>query len=157
MRTYDLTPLLRASVGFDRFDRLFDSLGRQANEVNSYPPYDIEKLSGEGEGPDRYRITMAVAGFGEGEIDVTQHENRLVITGKASEAEDSDAKAGSFLPRGIARRAFERRFELADYINVVAAKLDNGLLHVELEREVPEEKKPRRIDIGRPTITKKAA
>jgi molecular chaperone IbpA len=156
MRTYDFTPLLRASVGFDRFDRLFDSLGRQDAQAPAYPPYNIEKLATEGEGPDRYRITMAVAGFGEADIDVTQHENRLVISGKAGEAGETD-EATSFLHRGIARRAFERRFELADYISVVAAGLDNGLLHVELEREVPEEKKPRRIAISRPAITKKAA
>jgi len=153
MRTYDFTPLLRASVGFDRFDRLFDSLGRQDAQAPAYPPYNIEKLATEGEGPDRYRITMAVAGFSEADVDVTQHENRLVISGKAAESDE----ATSFLHRGIARRAFERRFELADYISVVAAKLDNGLLHVELEREVPEEKKPRRIAIGHQAITKKAA
>ena len=158
MRTYDFTPLLRASVGFDRFDRLFDTLGRQDAQAPSYPPYNIEKLTpnGEGDGPDRYRITMAVAGFGEADVDVTQHENRLVITGQAPKAAEKD-DASSFLHRGIAGRAFERRFELADYISVVEARLDNGLLHVELEREVPEEKKPRRIAIGHQAITKKAA
>ncbi|MEQ9641230.1 MAG: Hsp20 family protein [Alphaproteobacteria bacterium] len=138
MRTYDLTPLLRSSVGFDQFDRLFNAVQRGDESVN-YPPYNIEKLD-----EDDYRISMAVAGFGEDELDVTVSENSLVVTAKPA-AEETQVK---YLHRGIARRAFERRFELAANIVVTAAALKNGLLQIELKRQVPEHLKPRRIEIG---------
>ncbi len=138
MRAFDLSPLLRSTIGFDRFDRLFDAALRDAAD-NSYPPYNIEK-----QGEEQYRITMAVAGFREEDLDVTVKENTLLITGKAQPEDDKV----SYLHRGIAGRAFERRFELADTIKVTGAKLENGLLDIELAREIPEAQKPRRILIG---------
>ena len=141
MRTFDPSPLMRASIGFDRMMNLLDASTQLEQGGNGYPPYNIEKL-----GEDQYRITMAVAGFTEAELDVTVHENRLTISGKTAK-DESEAK-GRFLHRGIATRAFERRFELADYIQVTAAQVENGLLHVDLVREVPEAKKPRSIEIA---------
>lgn len=141
MRTYDLSPLLRATVGFDRFDRLLDSAGRLDEQTVSYPPYNIEK-----HGEDKYRITMAVAGFAEDELTLTVQQNTLLIAGKAKE-EGGEAGTVQFLHRGIARRAFERRFELADTIKVTGAGLDNGLLTVDLVRIIPEAMKPRQIKI----------
>ena len=138
MRAQFLSPLLRSSVGFDRVDRLLDTVSRMDEASFTYPPYNIEKT-----GEDDYRITMAVAGFNDSELDVTQQENVLLIRGKALEEETGK----TFLHRGIARRAFERRFELAEHIKVLSASLENGMLHIELVREVPEEKKPRRISI----------
>jgi molecular chaperone IbpA len=140
MRTYDFSPLLRSAVGFDRMAQMMDSLAR--GEETGYPPYNIEKL-----GEDAYRITMAVAGFGEDELEVTTKDTTLVVAGKAKEAEGE----ATFLHRGIARRAFERRFALAEHIKVTGAHLENGLLHVDLVREVPEAKKPRTIEIQRGT------
>lgn len=149
MRTFDLSPLLRNTVGFDRFDRLFDSLGRLEEAAPSYPPYNIVK-----EGDDAYRISMAVAGFGEGDIDVTVTENTLVVKGAQKDAGDES----TYLHRGIAGRAFERRFTLADTIKVTGAGLENGLLHIDLVREVPEHKKPRKIEIkGQEGVRKLAA
>ena len=139
MRSFDLSPLFHTSVGFDRLNRMLDTANRGEDRTQNYPPYDIEKLD-----ENAYRIVMAVAGFGEDDIDLTQHENALTITGKAQEAEKDAAK---ILHRGIARRGFERRFELADYIRVAGATMENGVLHVDLVREVPEEMKPRRIEI----------
>jgi len=139
MSRYDLSPLFRSTVGFDRLARLVDTATRVDEATISYPPYNIEKLS-----EDAYRITMAVAGFTQDEIDVVLHENNLTVTGKAKE----EAKQGEFLYRGIARRAFERRFQLADHLKVTAANLSNGLLVVDLVREVPEQLKPRKIDIS---------
>jgi molecular chaperone IbpA len=139
MRSFDLTPLLRASVGFDRFDRLFDTVNRLDDAQLNYPPYNIEKS-----GEDAYRITMAVAGFGEGDLDLTVTENTLVVTGR----QQPEQEGVKYLHRGIAGRAFERRFELADTIKVVGARIENGLLHIDLAREVPEHKKPRKIAIG---------
>jgi len=144
MRAFDLSPLLRSSVGFDHVNRLFELANRVDDAAASYPPYNIEKR-----GEDAYRITMAVAGFGEGELDVTVKENSLIVTGKS--AEQTAAPEGeqvSYLHRGIARRAFERRFELADTVKVVGAELKDGLLHIALKREVPEAKKPRQIQIN---------
>ena len=141
MRTQILTPLLRSTIGFAQFDRLLDAASH-ANEADlSYPPYDIEKT-----GENDYCIIMAVAGFTQDDLDVTQRENVLVISGKAK----GDAKDAAFLHRGIARRAFERRFELADTIRVVGANVELGLLHVELVREIPEHRRPRHIEIGGP-------
>ena len=148
MHSFDLTPLFRSTVGFDRMARLLDSVNRLDEQTASYPPYNIEKLD-----EDNYRITMAVAGFGEDELDVTVKDGTLIVSGKA-ESKDAERK---FLHRGIARRAFERRLQLADYIQVSGARLENGLLHVDLVREVPEHKKPRRIEIGSKKLEKKAA
>jgi len=137
---YDLSPLYRATVGFDRLASLLDSVGRSDEQAVSYPPYNIEKL-----GEDNYRISMAVAGFGESELDIIVKESSLVVSGKKAKTEEQGD--GNFLYRGIAQRAFERRFDLADHIKVVAAKLENGLLHIDLVREIPEAKKPRSIRI----------
>ncbi len=140
MRTMDLSPLYRASVGFDRLLKTLDSASRVEESAFSYPPYNIEKVS-----EDAYRIVMAVAGFGEDELDITAKENSLVISGRKEKAEGEDEV--TFLHRGIANRAFERRFDLADHIKVTGAKLENGLLAVELVREIPEAMKPRTIAI----------
>ena len=151
MRAFDLSPLFRSTVGFDRMSQLLDAAMRVDDAQLSYPPYNIEKL-----GADAYRITMAVAGFGEGDLNVVSQDNSLVISGKGQESDESV----KFLHRGIARRAFQRRFELADYIKVKGAALANGLLHVDLIREVPEERKPREVKIGTgsaKTIEQKAA
>ena len=139
MRSIDLSPLYRASVGFDRLVKTLDSASRVEESAFSYPPYNIEKVS-----DDAYRIVMAVAGFSEGDLDITAKENSLVISGKKEKAEDETA---TFLHRGIATRAFERRFDLADHIKVSGAKLENGLLSIELVREIPEAMKPRTISI----------
>ena len=140
MRTFDFSPLLRSSIGFENLNRLVDLAGR-ADDAQSFPPYNIEKV-----GDGAYRISMAVAGFAQDELDLTVQENVLIVTGKAAEAEDG--KGREFLHRGIAKRAFERRFQLADVIKVTGASYENGLLNIELVREVPEHKKPRRIAIG---------
>src|SRR5437763_852522 len=138
MDRFDFSPLFRSSIGFDRLARMVDAATRVDNTALSYPPYNIEKT-----GDDAYRLTMAVAGFGRDELDLTVHENTLIVTGKAHKEEEN----GRYLHRGIARRAFERRFSLADHIKVNGASLDNGLLHVDLVREVPEAMKPRTIKI----------
>jgi len=138
MRT-DLSPLFRATVGFDRMMNLLDSAARVDDGALSYPPYNIEKT-----GEDSYRITMAVAGFGEEDLEITVKENSLVISGRKEKTENGSK---TFLHHGIAQRAFERRFDLADYIKVTGAGLENGLLNVELVREIPEAKKPRSIKI----------
>ncbi len=137
MRSYDLTPLYRNSVGFDRVFDLLDQVGKV--DAGGYPPYNIERLS-----ENDYRITLAVAGFGEDEIDIVAQENLLTVTGKRPEGEDGR----TFLHQGIAGRSFERRFQLAEHVTVSGASLVNGLLNVELRREVPEAKKPRRIAIN---------
>ncbi|MGE5270462.1 MAG: Hsp20 family protein [Thiohalocapsa sp.] len=137
MDRFDFSPLFRSTIGFDRLARLVDSATR-VDGAPSYPPYNIEKT-----GEDSYRLTMAVAGFSQSELDITVHENTLFVTGKAQQDEGN----GRYLHRGIARRAFERRFSLADHIKVSGASLDNGLLHVDLVREVPETMKPRQIKI----------
>jgi molecular chaperone IbpA len=144
MRTFDLTPLFRSTVGFDHLSRMLDAAGRVDETALSYPPYNIEKL-----GEDRYRITMAVAGFSEDDLALTVQDHTLVITGKAQR----DDNAVQYLHRGIAGRSFERRFELADFIRVDGASLVNGLLHVALVREIPERMKPRsiRIEKGKET------
>lgn len=141
MRTYDLSPLFRSTVGFDRMTRLLESALKADESALSYPPYNIEKM-----GDDAYRITMAVAGFGQEDLDITTQENTLVISGRAQKEESE----GQFLYRGIAGRAFERRFQLADHIKVTGASLVNGLLHVNLVREIPEAMKPRTIKIESP-------
>lgn len=141
MRRTDLTPLHRFAIGFDNIGRLLDSVSRADVGAPAYPPYNIEKLS-----DDSYGITMAVAGFAEDELDITVNDTSLVVSGSK---ETQDTETGrEFLHRGIAARSFERRFELAPEVKVVGARLENGLLHVALERVIPEEKKPRRIAIN---------
>ena len=139
MRSVDLSPLLRATVGFDRMMNLLDTQTR-LDQGDGYPPYNIEKI-----GDDDYRITMAVAGFGEDDLTVTVKENSLTIGGKKTDGAPDKVK---YLYRGIATRSFERRFELADHIKVTGARLENGILSLELVREVPEAMKPRTIKIG---------
>ena len=138
---FDFTPFLRSSVGFENLNRLIESVARAAEGDVSFPPYNIEKL-----GDDAYRITMAVAGFSRAELDITVQENTLVISGKA--ADEAQPAERTFLHRGIAKRAFERRFQLADVIKVTGASFENGLLNIELQREVPEHKKPRKVEIA---------
>ncbi|MEE3626920.1 Hsp20 family protein [Nitrospirillum sp. BR 11752] len=141
MRSYDLSPLFRSTVGFDRLTRLMESALKTEDQGNAYPPYNIEKR-----GDDDYRITMAVAGFGQEEIDIVTQENALTVIGK-SRKDESSAQQAHYLHRGIAGRAFERRFQLAEHIRVTGATLENGLLHIDLVREVPETAKPRHIPI----------
>ena len=139
MRSFDFSPLFRSTVGFDR---MFDMLDQVADTSQGYPPYNIERTD-----ENKYRITVAVAGFGDNDLNVEVREGVLSITGKRD-----DADKQSFLYRGIAGRAFERRFQLAEHVEVKGAKLENGLLHIDLERVVPEEKKPRRIVINAPEL-----
>ena len=138
MTTFDFAPLFRTAIGFDRMARLMDTATSSA-DASSYPPYNIEKT-----GEDAYRLTMAVAGFRPEELDLVVKDNTLVVSGKAS----SEGQRGEMLYRGIAGRAFERRFVLADHIVVDGADLQNGLLHIGLKRVVPEALKPRRIALG---------
>ncbi len=143
MTTFDLSPIFRTAIGFDRMARLIDT-AQDAGSAPAYPPYNIAKT-----GETAYRLTMAVAGFGQDDIEITVRENQLVVSGKLK-----DEVGGELLYRGIAGRAFERRFALADHIVVDGADLNNGLLHVALKRVVPEALKPRRVTIGasQPTI-----
>ncbi len=138
MTTFDFAPLFRSAIGFDRLARLVDS-AQSAGDQQAYPPYNIEKI-----GEERYRLTMAVAGFGPDDLDVTAKDNTLIVSGRVG----SENNGVELLYRGIAGRAFERRFVLADHIVVEDASLQNGLLHVGLRRVVPENLKPRRIAIG---------
>jgi molecular chaperone IbpA len=152
MRTFDFSPLYRSAVGFDRMTSLLDAAQKSA-AADSYPPYNIEKT-----GEDAYRITLAVAGFGAADLDMEVRDSQLVVVGKG----DSESDDTQYLHRGIARRAFERRFQLADHVEVRGAELRDGMLVVDLVREIPEAMKPRRIEIGTvaPTIegeTAKAA
>ena len=139
MDRFDFSPLFRSTIGFDRLTRLVDAATRADNATLAYPPYNIEKT-----GEESYRLTMAVAGFAREDIDITVHENTLTVVGKGRKEADN----GRYLHRGIARRAFERRFSLADHLKVVGASLDNGMLHVDIVREVPEAMKPRTIQIA---------
>lgn len=141
--TYDFAPLFRTAVGFDRLARLVDSLPQ---EVASYPPYNIEKT-----GEDSYRVSLAVAGFGPENIEVTLKDNALLVSGNLGEEQK-----GEFLHRGIAAREFQRRFVLAENMVVDGAELVNGLLSVKLRRVVPESAKPRRIEVATPAVTPKA-
>jgi molecular chaperone IbpA len=138
MRTYDFTPLYRSAIGFDRLAQLFDDALRTDGQP-SYPPYNIELMS-----EDRYLITMAVAGFERSELEIETERDLLKVVGRKKKDETKRA----FLHRGIAARDFEHRFQLADHVRVVSAKLDNGLLIIELVREIPEALKPRKIEIG---------
>ena len=139
MRTFDFSPFFRSTVGFDR---LFDMLDEVADNSTAYPPYNIERTD-----ENHYRITLAVAGFGEKDLNIEVREGVLGITGKRDEGQKQ-----SLLYQGIAGRAFDRRFQLAEHVEVRSARLENGLLHVELERVIPEEKKPRRVEINAPSL-----
>lgn len=139
MRTFDFAPLYRSTVGFDRLFDMLDSSIRP-----DWPPYDIEKL-----GDDKYRISMAVAGFSTDEIELTQEGTTLLVSGTKQQSETQQ----EYLHRGIANRSFKQTFSLADYVKVAGASLNNGLLQIELVREVPEQLKPRRISIGSAPLT----
>jgi molecular chaperone IbpA len=141
MRTFDLAPLYRSTVGFDRLFSLLDQVSGFDGGANGYPPYNIERT-----GENAYRISVAVAGFSESELSIVAKESTLTIRG--DKQTKTDDKQGSVLYQGIAARAFERVFQLADHVEVKGARLENGLLHVDLTREVPEAKKPRHISIG---------
>jgi molecular chaperone IbpA len=134
---FDLSPLYRSTVGFDRLAQLLDNAG--SFEVPTYPPYNIERVS-----EDEYRVTMAVAGFGQDDITIEVKQNTLTVSGRKAEKTENKSE---FLHQGIAQRAFERRFQLADYVQVEGAELDNGLLHISLRREIPEAMKPRTVAI----------
>lgn len=140
MTSLDFSPLFRSTIGFDRLTRLADAAARVDAAVASYPPYNIEVV-----GENAYRLTMAVAGFASEDLDITVKESALIVNGKAKKDEEN----AQYLHRGIARRAFERRFQLADHIKVTGASVDNGLLHVDLVREIPETLKPRKIEIAK--------
>lgn len=152
MRAYDLSPLFRSTVGFDRLSRLLESAMTADDAALSYPPYNIEKIN-----EDAYRITMAVAGFAPEDLEIVSQQNALTVIGKTRK----EAENAEYLYRGIAGRAFERRFQLADYIKVSGASLVNGLLHIDLAREIPEAAKPRSIKIetkqgSQPALTQAA-
>lgn len=135
--TFDFTPLFRSSIGFDRMLNALEAASR-VETIDNWPPYDIAKT-----GEDDYRITMAVAGFSLDELTMTQEQNILVVSGQKAGGDNSQ-----YLHRGIAARTFQRRFELADHVKVVGASLVNGLLTIDLKREIPEEMKPRKIQIA---------
>lgn len=139
MRPFDFAPLYRSTVGFDRLFQLLDGVGGGEGEASTYPPYNIERKA-----DNEYRITMAVAGFTRDEIDIQVKEQSLTVKGEKK----SDDKDRQFLHRGIATRAFERRFQLADHVEVTGADLQDGLLHIDLVRNVPERLKPRTVQIG---------
>lgn len=145
--TFDFSPWRRSTVGFDRLFDVLESASRGNAAEISYPPYDIETL-----GDDAYRITLAVAGFAQDEIDITAQENLLIVAGRKTEVAN-DGELARYVHRGIAARAFERRFQLADHVRVQSADLAHGLLAIELVREVPEAMKPRKIGIGGATAT----
>ena len=137
MTTFDFSPLFRSTVGFDRLMNLLETAGQWSDTGNGYPPYNIERT-----GEDQYRVTLAVAGFGEDELAIEVRENALLVEGRKK-----DADGHSFLYRGIAGRSFKRQFQLADHVKVTSAELRHGLLVIDLVREVPEARKPRRIEI----------
>ncbi len=139
MRTFDFAPLNRATIGFDQIADLMDRVLTNDPAQNSYPPYNIEKTA-----EDTYRISIAVAGFSDADLSVEVKENSLVVSARKAD----DGQEHTYLHRGIATRAFERRFHLADHIRVTGASHENGLLHIELQREIPEALKPRRIEIA---------
>ena len=141
MRTFDLAPLYRSTVGFDRLFSLVDQLAGHDGGSPGYPPYNIERT-----GENNYRVTVAVAGFAEPELSIEVKENTLTIRGEKQDKAEQDK--GETLYQGIAARAFERVFQLADYVQVKGASLENGLLHVDLVREIPEAKKPRQVPIS---------
>jgi molecular chaperone IbpA len=147
MRTYDLSPFYRSTIGFDRMLDLLGATRRPEGAEESWPPYDIERL-----GEDRYRITMAVAGFSTDEISIMSEPNALLIEGRKAD----DDSGRNYLHRGINQRAFRRQFDLADFVKVAGATFENGLLSVDLEQEIPEAMKPRRIEINASAQPKRA-
>ncbi|WP_298427865.1 Hsp20 family protein [Rhodoblastus sp.] len=141
MRQFDLSPLYRSTIGFDRLFSLLDQAGAPETAAASYPPYNIERT-----GENAYRLTLAVAGFGEHELAIETRQNALTIKGE--KAARKEGETSEMLYQGIAARAFERRFQLADHVFATGARLENGLLHVDLAREIPEAQRPRTIPIG---------
>ncbi|ANO34050.1 Hsp20 family protein [Vibrio breoganii] len=137
MRTVDFTPLYRNAIGFDRLFNMMETSNAK-NTSGGYPPYNIEQQD-----ENKYRITMAVAGFSDDQMDITQKENVLIVRGERKAEEGK-----TYVYQGIAERDFERKFQLADYVKVIGATMENGLLHVDLEREIPEAMKPRKIAIN---------
>ena len=152
MRTIDLSPLYRSTVGFDRFADLLDRVFSNEVTQSSYPPFNIEKTA-----DDAYRISIAVAGFSEEDLSVEVRENALIVA--ASKSQDDEPR--TYLHRGIAERGFEKRFQLADHVKVAGAAHENGMLHIDLKREIPEALKPRQIEIasgrGKKALEKSAA
>ncbi|XOV79052.1 MAG: Hsp20 family protein [Aestuariibacter sp.] len=147
MRTIDLSPLYRSFIGFDHLASMIDAASRNEKQAG-YPPYNIELLA-----EDRYKITMAIAGFSQDDIEIEVQENTLRVSGnKKSDKEESERK---FLHKGISERNFERKFQLGDHVKVLTADMENGLLHIDLERVIPEAKKPRKIEIGSNLIENK--
>jgi molecular chaperone IbpA len=145
MRNIDLSPLYRSFIGFDHLASMIDSASKNEKQT-TYPPYNIELLA-----EDKYRITMAVAGFAKDEVTIEVQENTLQVIGVKAVKENADSsnkEERKFLHKGISERSFERKFQLGDHVKVLTADLENGLLHVDLERVVPESKKPRKIEIG---------
>lgn len=138
MRNFDLAPLYRSSIGFDRLINLLEANQGQGNNNGGYPPYNVELVA-----ENHYRITIAVAGFAQSELDITSHDNLLIVRGSHPE----EQQERTYLYQGIAERNFERKFQLAEHVHVRDAKLENGLLYIDLERVVPEANKPRRIEI----------
>lgn len=139
MRNIDLSPLYRSFIGFDHLASMIDAASQNEKQT-SYPPYNIELLE-----DDKYRITMAIAGFSQDEISIEVKENTLAVTGNKADKKDAERK---FLHKGISERNFERKFQLGDHVKVLAADMENGLLHIDLERVIPEAMKPRKIEIG---------
>lgn len=139
MRTIDFAPLYRSTIGFDHLSQMLDSVAQRDQNQPSYPPYNIERLD-----KDEYRITMAVAGFTQKELSIQSEEQTLKVRGERAE----DTSERQYLHQGIAARNFERVFQLAEHVKVVSAAIENGLLHIELRREVPENMRPRQIPIG---------
>ena len=141
MRHFDFSPFYRSTVGFDRLFQLLDTAGSPEPDAPAYPPYNIERLS-----DNDYRISMAVAGFGRDDVKIEVKEQTLLVRGEKKP--EAEAEGRQYLHRGIAQRAFERRFQLADHVEVRGADLKDGLLHIELQRNIPERMKPRTIAIG---------
>lgn len=146
MRTFDLTPLFRSSVGFDRLSQMVDAAMRLDDSSASFPPYNIEKR-----GDNDYRITMAVAGYAPEDVTITTQDNNLIIHGEKKNVAGETDEEATFLHRGIANRTFERRFQIAEHIRIQNASMENGLLHIEMVREIPDYLKPRTIEISTPT------
>lgn len=147
MHTFDLSPLYRSAIGFDRMADLLGRMSQTEKKPPSYPPYNIELTGG-----DTYRITMAVAGFSEADLDVQVEQNLLTVSGKKPTASDKK----ELLYQGIAERSFSQRFQLADHVKVEHAQLEHGLLHIDLVREIPEAMKPKKIEIGSGKLIKNA-
>lgn len=141
MRTIDLSPLYRSFIGSDHLASLVDAATRTEKQ-GAYPPYNIEVLD-----EDKYRVTMAIAGFSKDDVTIEVQDNTLTITGKKP-SDEEDSKERKFLHKGISERSFERKFQLGDHVKVLAADMEHGLLHIDMERVIPEAKKPRQIEIG---------